>query len=67
MSKTTFFDNVREWIGSIAFAVYLCSIRMTREEFWAEQDRQAREFITCTRCSVTIKDECYCGECWRDA
>lgn len=42
MANPTFFDNIREWIGGVAFAVYLWSVRMTKEEFWAEQDRQAR-------------------------
>lgn len=45
MGQPSFFDNVREWISGVAFAIYLWSIRMTKEEFWAEQDRQALEHV----------------------
>lgn len=45
MGQPSFFDNVREWIGGVAFAVYLWSARMTKEEFWVEQDRQAVEHL----------------------
>jgi len=45
MGKPSFFDNVREWVGWVAFAIYLWSARMTKEEFWAEQDRQAVEHL----------------------
>jgi len=41
MAQPSLFDNVRDWIGAFAFAVYLWSIRMTKEEFWNEQERDA--------------------------
>jgi len=41
MAQQTIFDNIREWIGSVAFKLYLWSVRMTKEEFWAEQDKDA--------------------------
>lgn len=41
MGKPTLFDNLREWWAGVTFAIYLRAIRMTKEEFWAEQDRQA--------------------------
>jgi len=43
MGKQLFYDTVREWIGGVAFAIYLWSARMTKEEFWAEQEKQALE------------------------
>ena len=43
MGKASLIDNLREWLAGIAFAIYLRLIRMSKEEFWAEQDRQARE------------------------
>jgi len=45
MSKPSFFDNIREWIGEVAFAIYLWSQKMTMEEFWAKQDKEAAEHI----------------------
>jgi hypothetical protein len=45
MDKTTFLDNIREWIAGIAFDVYLWASRMTEEEFIAAQERQARRLI----------------------
>ena len=45
MTKASLIDNLREWLAGIAFAIYLRLIRMSKEEFWAEQDRQAREAI----------------------
>ena len=43
MGQPSFFDNVREYIGGVAFAIYLWAARMTKEEFWAAQERQAVE------------------------
>jgi len=45
MSQPTILDRIRDWIGTVAFAIYLWSDRMTKEEFWAEQDRQARDLL----------------------
>lgn len=33
MGKPTFLDEVRKWIGGIAFDVFLWSIRMTADEY----------------------------------
>ena len=33
MTKPTLFDTIREWIGGIAFHVFLWSIRMTEDEY----------------------------------
>lgn len=43
MGQPSFFDNVREWIGGVAFAIYLSSMRMTKEEFWDKQECEAVE------------------------
>jgi hypothetical protein len=37
--------RIREWLTGFAFAVYLLCAGMTKEEFWAEQDRQALQQI----------------------
>jgi len=34
MGKRSFFDNVREWIGNLAFAVLLWSLRKTADEYY---------------------------------
>lgn len=41
MGKPSVFDAIREWFTGVTFALYLWSIGMTKEQFWAEQDRQA--------------------------
>ena len=33
MVRPTFFDNVREWLGGIAFDIFLWSARMTQDEY----------------------------------
>lgn len=43
MDKETLGDKFRDWVAGVAFAVYLWAIRMTKEEFWAAQDRDARQ------------------------
>ena len=45
MGKPTFFDNIREWIGGVTFAIYLWSIRMTREQFWKWQEYDAIQHL----------------------
>jgi len=34
MGELTFWDKVREWIGGVAFRVFLWSCRMTEECYW---------------------------------
>ena len=45
MGQASFFDNVREWVGGIAFAIYLWSAKMSEEEFLAEHERQAVQHL----------------------
>lgn len=45
MDKPSILDNIREWIGSVSFSVYLWSIKMSVADFWNEQDRQAMQHI----------------------
>ncbi len=33
MGKQSLLDSVREWIGGVAFCVFLWSIRMTQEKY----------------------------------
>ena len=33
MGKKSMLDSVREWIGGVAFRVFLWSIRMTQEKY----------------------------------
>ena len=33
MGKKSLLDSVREWIGGVAFRVFLWSIRMTQDEY----------------------------------
>jgi len=48
MGKQSLFDSIREWIGGVAFRVFLWSNRMTQdqyidaivEEAWSEGDIQ---------------------------
>ena len=41
MGKPSFFDNVREWIGGIVFAILLWSLRMTADEYYDMQELNA--------------------------
>jgi hypothetical protein len=41
MAKQSLTDAIREWFAGVVFALYLWSIGMTKDQFWAEQDRQA--------------------------
>ena len=41
MAQQSFLDKVREWIGGVAWAIFLWSARMTEDEYFAEQDRAA--------------------------
>jgi hypothetical protein len=41
MAQQTFLDKIREWIGGVAWAIFLWSARMTEDEYFAEQDRAA--------------------------
>ena len=36
MGKPSLFQIIREWIGGIAFSVFLWANRMTAEEYWNE-------------------------------
>jgi hypothetical protein len=45
MSAPGVLYRIREWLTSIAFAIYLLCAGMTKEEFWAEQDRQALQQV----------------------
>jgi hypothetical protein len=33
MGNQSFFDKVREWLGGIAFRIFLWSVRMTQDEY----------------------------------
>ena len=41
MGKASIFDNFREWIGGVAFAIFLWSARMTEDEYFDELSRSA--------------------------
>lgn len=42
MAQPTFLDKVRDWIGGIAWDVFLWSIRMTEDEYHAAILEDAR-------------------------
>ncbi len=69
MGQPSFFDNVREWIGGIAFAIYLWSVKMSDEEFWNEQERQAVQHLRALDEAYPYPGSPYCphkrfwGEC----
>lgn len=42
MGQPSFLDNVREWIGSVAFNVFLWAFKMTADEYRAEIVEDAR-------------------------
>jgi hypothetical protein len=39
MAEQTIFDKIREWIGSVAWTIFLWSAQMTEDEYFAEMDR----------------------------
>ena len=43
MAQQTFLDNVREWIGGLAWSIFLWSARMTEEEYFAELTRAGEQ------------------------
>lgn len=49
MAKEVFFDKFRDFIGSIAWVVFLWSIQMTEDEYFRavvrESNRRAAEII----------------------
>ena len=56
MAQQSILDKVREWIGGVAWSIFLWSARMTEEEYFAELDRVAEqrndaETGTCPACS----------------
>jgi hypothetical protein len=47
MGQPSFSDNVREWIGHIAWRVFLWSIRMTEEQYHETYlDDLRREYLS---------------------
>ncbi len=40
MAQQTFLNKVREWIGGLAWSIFLWSARMTEDEYFAELDKQ---------------------------
>lgn len=63
MGQPSFFDNVREWVGGVAFAIYLWSVKMSKEEFWAEQDREAVEHSVQSDGALARAFYCHCPSC----
>ena len=41
MAQQSFLDKVREWIGGLAWSIFLWSARMTEEEYFAELDSRS--------------------------
>jgi hypothetical protein len=50
MGEETILDCIRDWIGSVAFRVFLWSVRMTQEQYF-----KAVEY----ECEMTRRTEAY--------
>lgn len=44
MRKMTVLDKIREWIGGIAFRVFLWSAQMTKDEYLEQVEKEARVY-----------------------
>ena len=62
MGKRSFFDNVREWIGNLAFAVLLWSLRKTADEYYDMQELNAAHLPNEPR--LDIQAASVCPECF---
>ena len=54
MAQQSFLDKVREWIGGVAWAIFLWSARMTEDEYFAEQDRAAELLRAPVRAAIEL-------------
>jgi len=43
MAQPTIWDNIRDWIGGIAWAIFLWSARMTQEEYFDLLEREIQQ------------------------
>ena len=45
MSKQSLFDRLKEFIGNVAFDVFLWSVSMTNEQYWRTIYLQEKRYI----------------------
>lgn len=71
MGKQSIFDKVREWLGGIAFDVFLWSARMTQDEYLDAVVREnglTQRAVDCAYCHCTtsiVRDGVHCVNCGR--
>lgn len=70
MAQETFFDKVREFIGSIAWSIFLWSIRMSEDEYLDAVVRESgitqRELDAACACAVPmpcVDNYALCSQC----
>ena len=61
MGKRSFFDNVREWIGNLAFAVLLWSLRKTADEYYDMLELNAAHLPNGAEKSIQVAPCQFCG------
>ena len=71
MGKQSIFDKVREWLGGIAFDIFLWSARMTQDEYLDAVVRESgltQRAVDCAYChctTVILSDGVHCINCGR--
>lgn len=56
MAQETFLEKVRDWLGGIAFSIFLWSIEMTLEEY-------VDAIVAESRLTKRVPDALYCTGC----